>query len=78
MSRSTLAEKLRIKDGSRTALLNAPKGFAALLDPLPEGAAVSSSPRGGSDVVLDVIQRQRRSRPHAIDDVEVLLRGVIA
>ena len=52
MSRSTLAEKLRIRDGSRAVLFNAPKGFAALLDPLPEGAAVSSSPRGDSDVVL--------------------------
>jgi hypothetical protein len=52
MSRSTLAEKLRIKSGSRAALFNAPKSFPALLDPLPDGAAVSSSPRGDSDVVL--------------------------
>jgi hypothetical protein len=42
MSRSTLAEKLRIKAGSRAALFNAPKSFPALLDPLPDGAAVSS------------------------------------
>jgi hypothetical protein len=52
MSKSSLAEKLRIKAGSRTALFNAPKGFSALLDPLPEGAAVSASPRGDCDVVL--------------------------
>jgi hypothetical protein len=52
MSKSSLAEKLRIKAGGRTALFNAPKGFAALLDPLPEGAAVSAAPRGDCDVVL--------------------------
>ena len=52
MSKSSLADKLRIKAGGRMALFNAPKGFAALLDPLPEGAAVSASPRGDCDVVL--------------------------
>jgi hypothetical protein len=52
MSKSSLAEKLRIKAGGRTALFNAPKGFAALLDPLPDGAVVSGSPRGDCDVVL--------------------------
>jgi hypothetical protein len=52
MSKSSLAEKLRIKAGGRTALFNAPKGFAALLDPLPDGAVVSTSPRGDCDVVL--------------------------
>ena len=52
MSKSSLAEKLRIKAGGRTALFNAPKGFAALLDPLPDGAVVSTTPRGDCDVVL--------------------------
>jgi len=52
MAPSSLAEKLRIKPGSRTALFNAPKGFSALLDPLPDDASVSASPRGACDVVL--------------------------
>jgi hypothetical protein len=52
MSKSSLPEKLRIKAGSRAALFNAPKGFDELLDPLPAGAVVSSSPRGDCDVVL--------------------------
>jgi hypothetical protein len=56
MSESSLAEKLRIKPGSRTALFNAPKGFAALLDPLPDGAAVSASPRGDCGVVLGFVE----------------------
>ena len=56
MSKSSLAEKLRIKAGGRTALFNAPKGFAALLDPLPDGAVVSAAPRGDCDVVLGFAQ----------------------
>jgi hypothetical protein len=52
MAKSTLPEKLRIKPGSRAALFGAPKGFASLLDPLPEGAEVTISPRGAYEVVL--------------------------
>jgi hypothetical protein len=52
MAQSTLPEKLRIRPGSRSALFDPPKGFAALLDPLPDGAVVTTSPRGACDVVL--------------------------
>jgi hypothetical protein len=52
MIKSSLSEKLRIKAGSRTAMFGAPKGFSVLLDPLPDGASLSASPRGACDVVL--------------------------
>jgi hypothetical protein len=52
MANTPLPEKLRIKPGSRAALIGAPKGFASLLDPLPPGATVTTSPRGDCDVVL--------------------------
>lgn len=56
MSNSSLPEKIRIKDGSTVALLNAPKGFSSLLDPLPAGATLSTSPRGECDVVLGFVE----------------------
>jgi hypothetical protein len=39
---TSLAQKLRILEGSRVALLNAPDGYARTLDPLPGGAAVAA------------------------------------
>ena len=39
---ASLAQKLRILEGSRVALLNAPDGYARTLDPLPGGAEVAA------------------------------------
>jgi hypothetical protein len=39
---TSLAQKLRIREGSRVALLNAPDGYARALDPLPGGAEVTT------------------------------------
>ncbi|HEX3272380.1 MAG TPA: hypothetical protein VHR15_17180 [Ktedonobacterales bacterium] len=39
---TSLAQKLRILEGSRVALLNAPEGYARTLDPLPGGAEVTA------------------------------------
>jgi hypothetical protein len=52
MPNTSLPEKLRIKPDSRAALIGAPSGFASLLEPLPPGATVTTSPRGDCDVVL--------------------------
>ncbi len=52
---TSLAQKLRILEGSRVALLNAPDGYARAFDPLPGGAEVlTSSARSGDtfDVTL--------------------------
>lgn len=56
MAKSSLAEKLRIGAGGKAALFNAPKGFDALLDPLPAGATVTASPRGDCDVALGFVE----------------------
>jgi hypothetical protein len=42
----TLVEKLGIEPHTRIALLNAPRGYGAVLRPLPEGVRVTASVRG--------------------------------
>jgi hypothetical protein len=46
---TSLAQKLRILEGSHVALLNAPDDYARTLDPLPGGAEVTNIAGGGSD-----------------------------
>jgi hypothetical protein len=46
-----LAKKLQLKPGQQVAVLNAPEGYASLLDPLPEGAERVDPPRPGLDFV---------------------------
>lgn len=52
---TSLAQKLRILEGSRVALLNAPGGYAQTLDPLPVGAevaAISADTKDQYDVTM--------------------------
>jgi hypothetical protein len=51
-STTPLVRKLGIKPGARVAFPAAPGGFAELLDPLPEGVAVSERVRGPLDVIV--------------------------
>lgn len=51
MTTSALTKKLQIKPNSRVLVLGAPEGYAASLDPLPEGVTVSTAARGQFDVV---------------------------
>ena len=51
-SGTPLAKKLGIKAGDRLALLGAPEGFDALLQPLPEGVTVRRQARGPVDVLI--------------------------
>jgi hypothetical protein len=46
---TSLAQKLRIVEGSRVALLNAPDGYARTLDPLPGGAEVTPISANSAD-----------------------------
>jgi hypothetical protein len=46
---TSLAQKLRILEGSRVALLNAPEGYASALDPLPGGAQVTAIPTDSTE-----------------------------
>ena len=45
-SQRSLVDKLGIKAGTRIAILNAPRGYRAVLGALPDGVTVSSSIRG--------------------------------
>ena len=51
-SGTALPKKLGIKDGARVALLAAPSGFAAGLEPLPHGVRLLVAARGRNDVIL--------------------------
>jgi hypothetical protein len=46
---TSLAQKLRILEGSHVALLNAPDGYVRTLDPLPGGAEVTVIAAGTTD-----------------------------
>jgi CheY-like chemotaxis protein len=50
-SGTPLAKKLRIREGSRVALIGAPEGFEAALDPLPPKVHIQSEP-DDADVIL--------------------------
>jgi hypothetical protein len=58
MTTNKLAQKLQIRPGSTLALLHAPAGFAATLDPLPEGSALVAQPHGRYPLVLLFAQNQ--------------------
>jgi hypothetical protein len=57
-SRTRLAQKLGIKADSQVSPINAPAGFRALLDPLPEGVNFRDSLRGRSDIVVLFVMRR--------------------
>jgi CheY-like chemotaxis protein len=51
-SGTPLPRKLGVRNGSAVALLGAPAGFEAALDPLPEGATVRRDARRVANVIL--------------------------
>jgi hypothetical protein len=51
-SGTPLPKKLGIKEGSRVAILDAPKGFVATLAPMPDGVDVVARTSGHLDVVV--------------------------
>jgi hypothetical protein len=55
-SGTPLATKLGIKEGHRVGVLNAPDGFAALLDPLPPGVELVTGVRSRRDVVVAFVR----------------------
>jgi len=56
---SPLSKKLQIKPNARVLLISAPDDLAARLEPLPEGAAVTTSARGSFDVVLLFVKKAK-------------------
>jgi hypothetical protein len=55
VSGKTVAQKLLIKSGHRIAVLHSPAGYAAVLEPLPDGAAIAAEP-ASLDAVLTFVQ----------------------
>ena len=51
-SGSSLPKKLGIKEGTIVALIDAPDGFEAKLDPLPDGARIVTKPGGAARAVV--------------------------
>jgi hypothetical protein len=60
-SGTPLPQKLGIKPGHAVALVNAPKGFARTLGPLPPGVTVTTglAGRGALDVVVAFVTTER-------------------
>jgi hypothetical protein len=57
-SQRSLVDKLGIKAGASVLILRAPKGYAATLGPLPDGAKAVKAPKPGLDFIhLFVTQR---------------------
>lgn len=50
-SGTPLAKKLGIKEGSRLAVVGAPKGYLSLLDPMPGGVRVGAQVSASTDIV---------------------------
>jgi len=50
-SGTPLAKKLGIKDGFYVLTVNAPAGYSALLDPLPDGVEISDKRKADVDLV---------------------------
>jgi hypothetical protein len=51
MADTSLAEKLQVNPGSKMLIMNAPEGYLAMLDRLPEGAEVTTKGGGTFDFV---------------------------
>jgi hypothetical protein len=59
-SGTPLPRKLGIKPGTTLALLDAPDGFAGMLQPLPPGVRVVTRAQGELDVVVLFVTRRGR------------------
>lgn len=51
MSDKTIAQKLLVKEGNALLVLNAPRGYKAILGALPKNARVLSQAKGPADII---------------------------
>lgn len=58
MSASPLAQKLRLKEGHRVAVVHAPPGCRERLDPLPDTVSVSDTLNGAFDLLWYFVTRK--------------------
>ena len=59
MSDKPLAEKLMLKPGGSALFVQAPQGYEALLDPLPDDTTVLKKARPGIDVIQVFVDSRR-------------------
>ena len=55
----TLANKLRIKEGYRIAILHPPKGYSELLGELPNNVTVANSLQGDFDLIQFFVSKRK-------------------
>ncbi|MDC3961786.1 YdeI/OmpD-associated family protein [Polyangium jinanense] len=72
---SPLSKKLQIKPDTRVLLLGAPDGRADLLEPLPEGASVSTAARGSFDVVVLFVEKAKELEKGGLKAISAVRQG---
>lgn len=70
-----LVKKLLIKPGHHIWVRNAPPGYLALLDPLPEGTIITTDEKGPFDVVLHFVSNRMEVDAGALADLKALKAG---
>jgi hypothetical protein len=58
MTQNPLAKKMKLKEGSKAIIFNAPEGYRAELDPLPDGVTLSDSLDGEFDWIQAFFKTQ--------------------
>lgn len=72
MTQSALSKKLKMKPGAKALVLNAPQGYAAELEPLPEDATLASKGKGPFDFVQVFARNRAEMAKLAHDGAAVL------
>jgi hypothetical protein len=77
MADSPLTKRLGMKIGFHALILNAPDGFIASLDPLPDGASISTSREGNTsyDLVNMFVSSKAEVDQHAATALDAIKKG---
>src|SRR5688572_7633084 len=77
MADTPLTKRLGMKPGFRTLVLNAPDGFVASLDPLPENAVIHTSRDANTtyDLVNVFVSSKAEVDQHAALSLDALKKG---
>lgn len=75
MAETTLTKKLVIKPGYTLLILNAPQGYTALLDPLPDGVTVQTTADGQYDLVQLFVYSKADVAAHAPGAIAAVKSG---
>src|SRR5581483_1781706 len=73
MAETALAKRIGIKPGNKVLVLNAPQGYT--LEPLPDGASVTTSASGNFEVVQLFVHNKAELDSHATEAIKALKPG---